>query len=323
MVSDMGLTVGFVNWWCSWPAEAVNGFVVSDRATYNRMEATVNREAASPYDTYPQELMTEIGRFIEKPDSISYEEIREFMDLSDSEIAEVMLAGDYEMGNPFLEFKYVYQSDKAVEAIGDYLLADRRPDLMGVYFAGVDVVSHLYWHFMDPEPFRQHQVPENHLARFQHVIVRFYELMDRFVGQLLETARGEYTVCIVSDHGFGATGRLPWSGGHGKITPGAPVAPDGVLIMNGRGVRKGVRIDTAHVVDVLPTLLYLMGLPLGKDMEGEVLFQALEKKDRWKPAYIASYDTKFPVKNESGRMIGDPERDRALVNKLKSLGYIQ
>jgi hypothetical protein len=34
MASDKGLRVGVVNWWASWPAEPVNGWLVSDRAAF-------------------------------------------------------------------------------------------------------------------------------------------------------------------------------------------------------------------------------------------------------------------------------------------------
>lgn len=50
VASEKGLRVGIVNWWASWPADPVNGFVVSDRA-YLRLEkgGAPDREA-SPDD---------------------------------------------------------------------------------------------------------------------------------------------------------------------------------------------------------------------------------------------------------------------------------
>jgi hypothetical protein len=46
VASEKGLRVGVVNWWASWPAEPVNGFVVSDRA-YLKLEkgGATDREA--------------------------------------------------------------------------------------------------------------------------------------------------------------------------------------------------------------------------------------------------------------------------------------
>jgi hypothetical protein len=63
VASEKGLSVGVVNWWASWPAEAVNGFVVSDR-TFLKLEkgGALEREVHPP-DAFPrlQPLLTAAG----------------------------------------------------------------------------------------------------------------------------------------------------------------------------------------------------------------------------------------------------------------------
>ena len=54
-------------------------------------------------------------------------------------------------------------------------------------------------------------------------------------------------------------------------------APDGLLIFHGAGVAAGAKIRGASVLDITPTLLYLMGLPRGHDMNGILLTEALEE----------------------------------------------
>jgi hypothetical protein len=44
-------------------------------------------------------------------------------------------------------------------------------------------------------------------------------------------------------------------------------APDGFLMAYGRGVAKG-NLPRASVVDVAPTVLYFLGLPVARDMDG-------------------------------------------------------
>jgi hypothetical protein len=44
ILSDSGVRVGVVNWWLTWPAEEVNGFIVSDK---------YRRTHDQPYLTYP------------------------------------------------------------------------------------------------------------------------------------------------------------------------------------------------------------------------------------------------------------------------------
>jgi hypothetical protein len=70
------------------------------------------------------------------------------------------------------------------------------------------------------------------------------------------------------------------TGGHGKQLPVADRglgSIDGFFCMKGPGIRKGYSMErTAWIVDVAPTLAYLMGLPFPKDSEGAVLHQLIE-----------------------------------------------
>ena len=45
--------------------------------------------------------------------------------------------------------------------------------------------------------------------------------------------------------------------------------------MAGPAIRAGVRLESPHVLDVAPTLLYLQGLPLAEDMPGRLLSEAI------------------------------------------------
>ena len=265
IVSDAEKSVGMINWWVTWPSEAVNGFMVSDRVTYSRMEASIGEEVFSKYDTYPQDLLYEIKGLIQKPNEISNAEVKRFMDLDDAQIEKYIRGSSYKMGKFLPEFKFAYMSDKSTARIGEHLFQNKRQDVFGIYFAGVDVVSHLFWHFMEPEKFQRYNIPQDHIARFGKVIENTYIYTDELLGRLLKIAGDEYTVFVLSDHGFGPTGQLPWSGGHGKITTGAPIAPDGILIMSGGNIKKGVTLEGAHVADILPTILALLGLPVARD----------------------------------------------------------
>ena len=50
---------------------------------------------------------------------------------------------------------------------------------------------------------------------------------------------------------------------------------DGVLMMKGVGLRKGIKIMNANIMDIAPTVLYLLGLSISKDMDGVVLKDAI------------------------------------------------
>jgi len=50
VASEKGLRVGVVNWWATWPAEAVNGWLVSDRAAFK-----IEKGGAADREVYPPE----------------------------------------------------------------------------------------------------------------------------------------------------------------------------------------------------------------------------------------------------------------------------
>lgn len=94
---------------------------------------------------------------------------------------------------------------------------------------------------------------------------------------------------------------------------------DGVVMLWGDGVRKGVDAGARDIQDVGPTILYLLGLPVGPDMDGEVM------RDLFTDRVTAGHPV---VVNEGYRDIPRevvlPDADReSLRKKLRSLGYVQ
>jgi predicted AlkP superfamily phosphohydrolase/phosphomutase len=219
------------------------------------------------------------------------------------------------MGSFLPEFKFAYQSDRSTLKIAQVLFAERPVDVAAVYFLGVDTVSHLFWHFAYPDEFPKGLVDGHDVERFGGVIARYYELMDANLASLLEVLGPATTVIFVSDHGFGGTGQLPWSGGHGRLTPGAPIAPKGVLVLSGPGIARGAELEQAHVLDVLPTLLHLLGIPAAQDMLGRVLVESELSR-------VASYETIGTLRAQEEIPV-DPAGDAERLERLRALGYVQ
>lgn len=104
-------------------------------------------------------------------------------------------------------------------------------------------------------------------------------------------------------------------------TGGHWTGDDGIIILNGPRINRHVEIQDAHLYDVTPTILYIMGLPVGSDMDGKPLFAAIKRfVFKKRPQYIDSYDDVIPVAVNNG-VTGtlDEERKR----ELRSLGYMQ
>ncbi|HUR79553.1 MAG TPA: hypothetical protein VM733_02220 [Thermoanaerobaculia bacterium] len=59
-----------------------------------------------------------------------------------------------------------------------------------------------------------------------------------------------------------------------QLTPGEPGADDGFLLMSGPEAEHRQNPKAAYVVDVVPTILFAAGLPVGRDMDGRVITDA-------------------------------------------------
>ena len=60
---------------------------------------------------------------------------------------------------------------------------------------------------------------------------------------------------------------------------------DGIFIIKGKNIRKNMIIENAEIIDIAPTILYLMGVPIPSDMDGKVL----------KDAFIPNYKEERPA----------------------------
>lgn len=171
------------------------------------------------------------------------------------------------------------------------------PRFLFVYLIGADGAQHVYQHL------RSGPAREPAEAGLPDVVARYYERLDGWVGLLVAKAPGA-TVFVVSDHGV--DGR-PVSGG--LRTGRHEDAPPGVFIT----APAAAPVDTAHILDVAPTVLAAAGLPVLASMEGRVLPSSLPTVvvERWTDAAAAP------------RRTPPRERNREVEERLRALGYVE
>ncbi|KXB02075.1 hypothetical protein AKJ44_01470 [candidate division MSBL1 archaeon SCGC-AAA261F17] len=73
--------------------------------------------------------------------------------------------------------------------------------------------------------------------------------------------------------------------------------PDGILLVYGPGIRRGVKINGADILDIAPTILHMMDVPIPKDMDGRVLTEIFEGKSE-----LAEKKVQYRVSDEKGRI---------------------
>ncbi len=100
--------------------------------------------------------------------------------------------------------------------------------------------------------------------------------------------------------------------------------PQGLIMARGAGIRRGVRLprDACTVLDVTPTLLALLGLPVARDMDGRVLDELFDPASGpAAPGWVETYgggEEKLPIVGQGA----DEGQDQELRRRLRSMGYM-
>ncbi len=191
-------------------------------------------------------------------------------------------------------------------------------DFAGIYY---DAIDHFCHGFMRYHPPRLPDVGEEDFAIFSGVIANAYRYHDAMLGRLLQLAGPDTTVVVMSDHGFHPDALRPLYIPAEGAGPAVEHRQFGMFTINGPGIRAGETIYGASVLDVVPTLLHLFGLPVGRDMDGQVLSTAFEKVGK-----IEAIDTWDAVDGDAGTHPPgtqvDPVASAEAMKQLVALGYV-
>jgi hypothetical protein len=121
----------------------------------------------------------------------------------------------------------------------------------------------------------------------REVVELVVELLDSQLGELLTAAPPDALVVVVSPNGLSPPSsyeRLRRLVGIGDTwRTSGDRCWDGILMVLGRDVAVGRRYQDVRHPDVVPTLCYLLGLPLAQYMEGEVIIEAVD------PSFLATH----------------------------------
>jgi predicted AlkP superfamily phosphohydrolase/phosphomutase len=95
--------------------------------------------------------------------------------------------------------------------------------------------------------------------------------------------------------------------------------PDGIVLINGPSVRPGFQIDGANILDLAPTILSVLDLPLPRDLDGTVLHTAFVE-GALKGTNVLTTNAAVPTPEEN--FAYTPEDEAAISQRLKDLGYL-
>jgi len=111
-----------------------------------------------------------------------------------------------------------------------------------------------------------------------------------------------------SNHWLAASDR---SGGHRM---------DGLLLMHGSGVRTGHELASARIIDLAPTILAAMGVPVPTDMDGQVLTNAFVEDIQ----VTMQVGYQAPKQDAAAQAIDLSAKDEdEILERLRGLGYVE
>jgi hypothetical protein len=169
------------------------------------------------------------------------------------------------------------------------------PPFFAISFHGYDVAGHTFYRYAHPEVFGD--VSPDDVSRYGRVLDQYASLLGQWVGQQAQALGPGEVLVVLSAHGLepAPLGRRLLGALTGRSVVAASHAggPEGFFLAVGDGIRPGSRVRGASALDVAPTLLYLMGLPVARDMEGRVLTEILDESfARQNPVtFIPSYES--------------------------------
>ena len=287
-----GLRSTVINWWATWPAATRNGIVVSDRAVLRLERGGTLDAEISPPSAY-EDLQKQWPRISGEAQALAQ---RTFASVPDRDVAAILIRSA--------------TLDASVLAM-DGALAQADQDLDVVYLPGLDIAQYA----LLGNPGAADAAPSALAARLGAVRA-YHEFLRELIRPWFRPVNKQVT-CIIT-----APGRVG-SRAAGHITMFQWIQPPPDIGRPTRDVRveeapprlAEIRDRRAHAVDIGPTILNLLGLPISRDLPGTALDGFVPRVERYVPTYGA------PSSMQPARS-GKP-LDQEMIDRLRSLGYVK
>jgi hypothetical protein len=248
ILSFQGRTVGVVNWPLTYPAPPVRGYVVSDRYAH---VLTAAGAVVDQSMLYPADLRGEVTATTQAS-------------LDEPSIAPArfgsMLPERHQLPG---------RTDRVYRGVVRALNQSHPTDVTLVRYQSPDPIGHYFLRYAAPDAFGN--VTQEERERYGPVLESHYALIDEAIGRAIEEIGPDGLLVVVSGYGMEplSLGKrlIERMIGDPEVNGTHESAPDGFLMAYGASVTSG-RLPRASVVDLVPTLLYYLGLPIGRDMDG-------------------------------------------------------
>ncbi len=312
MASMAGRRAAVFGLWATYPAETIDGLIVSDRLfTFLFKEQTPPRGVVFPAarEAWAREALARAEQ------ATDYAAVRAYLPwLTEAEFRRVADSED-PYAHPVSALRRMLVETTVYRDLSLEWIRREKPDLAIVYLQSTDTVGHVFAPYAPP---RQASIPQVEYDKYSTVAERFFRTIDETIGAYRAVAEANGArLMIASDHGFiWGEGRPARLSSVATASAAKWHAQDGMYLVWGPGVPARAGHDgRGGIQQVCATLLSLAGLPPGRDVDG-VALDGAPPVTGTHVDYIAHYK---PVSDEPST--GTAADKEALAN-LRALGYI-
>ncbi len=109
-----------------------------------------------------------------------------------------------------------------------------------------------------------------------------------------------------------------------RVEPTGTHHPDGIFIAGGPDIRQGITAPALSIVDVAPTVLYTLGLPVPEDLEGRVAAEAFDRASlEARPVRVEGLTQPPSPLSGSTANSANEEDEAEVMQRLRALGYVE
>jgi hypothetical protein len=272
ILGDYGLTSGIANWPLTYPAHASLGYVLSDRFDEAATSPLRLADARAGDPTTAVDVAREI---FDAWQARPWHEVLTTFSRGEVQPVEVDRA----------RWDRAY-SDTAASLEQQFALR-----FSAIRYEGLDAFGHIYLRQAQPDLFGDPRwvFPQ------RPVLDRYYGYLDGEVGKAMaQLASGDLLVVM---SGFGMEPVPLWKRVQARMLGGRDLtgqhesSPDGFLMAYGTNVAPG-QFPRGSVTDLTPTVLYYLGVPVGRDMDG------FARTDLFLPTFAMEHPVKYVASHE-------------------------
>ncbi len=180
--------------------------------------------------------------------------------------------------------------------IGLFFLApEQNAESLFLFLPGLRQISESYFGGFSAVQFEGSRSAD--AAAASQKVIAYYSQLDDYLAKLWAAGRGDMWLVVASVSGVDDA--ESWHALRRMVVGKPPIdsdvdgGADGLYLFLGQGFARGAFVRKAQLVDLVPTLLYGLGFPIARDLDGDILTEVFETSFiAGQPlSFVPSYET--------------------------------